>query len=232
MLAAAMYFAGFIKNELARSGANAAGDAVMLSDSSYYLFRTAAGFWHGCREEQAAQIVEFAVSLPLLVVFVVGIFDFSGALSLKQKLTNAAREAARVAAADPSNDLSTNYSSPSSGMPVSISDAYQAVDNYFLSENINDCGLKGQNPSPSTGITWSSQANGNGCPGAVTLTINRGCFTQQPIGGVTTDVVSTCVTISYPYRWRFNSVITLLVPNAKYGSITYISANATAFNEN
>jgi Flp pilus assembly protein TadG len=231
MLAAAMYFAGFIKSELARSGANAAGDTIMVSDSSY-LFRKAAGFWRSCQEERAAQIVEFAVSLPLLVVFVVGIFDFSGALSLKQKLTNAAREAARVAAADPANDLSTTYSSSSAGMPVSISDAYQAVENYFLSENINDCGLKGQNPNVSTGLTWTFKASINGCPGLLTLTINRGCFTQQPIGGVTTDVVSTCVTISYPYKWRFNSVITLLVPNAKYGSITYISASATAFNEN
>jgi len=37
--------------------------------------------------------VEFALSLPLLVFFVIGIFDFSSAISLKQKLTNAAREA-------------------------------------------------------------------------------------------------------------------------------------------
>ena len=38
-------------------------------------------------EKCASQIVEFALSLPILVFFVVGIFDFSGALSLKQKLT-------------------------------------------------------------------------------------------------------------------------------------------------
>ena len=56
-------------------------------------------------DECAAQIVEFAVSLPLLILFVVGIFDFSNAVSLKQKLTNAARETARVAAADSANDL-------------------------------------------------------------------------------------------------------------------------------
>src|SRR5579871_1785524 len=38
--------------------------------------------WH---QDSAAQLVEFAVTLPLLVVFVVGIFDFSGAFTLKQK---------------------------------------------------------------------------------------------------------------------------------------------------
>ncbi len=57
------------------------------------------------RAERAAQIVEFAVALPLLVVFVVGIFDFSSAFTLKQRLTNIARDAARAAAADPVNDL-------------------------------------------------------------------------------------------------------------------------------
>jgi Flp pilus assembly protein TadG len=35
------------------------------------------------RHDHAAQLVEFAVALPLLVVFVVGIFDFSSAFTLK-----------------------------------------------------------------------------------------------------------------------------------------------------
>src|ERR1700729_484990 len=87
--------------------------------------------------EQASQIAEFAVSLPLLVVMVVGIFDFSGAFALKQKVANAAREGARAAAADPANDLS----GAASGVPVSVSDAYQVVDNYLQSEKINDCGF-------------------------------------------------------------------------------------------
>src|SRR5205809_5457764 len=36
-------------------------------------------------DAQGSQIVEFAVALPLLVVFVVGIFDFGNAFSLKHK---------------------------------------------------------------------------------------------------------------------------------------------------
>ncbi|MGB8729537.1 MAG: TadE family protein, partial [Candidatus Sulfotelmatobacter sp.] len=69
---------------------------------SVWRVRTFRRLW---ADDHASQIVEFALSLPLLVLFVVGIFDFSGAISLKQKLTNAAREAARVAAADPASDL-------------------------------------------------------------------------------------------------------------------------------
>jgi Flp pilus assembly protein TadG len=179
------------------------------------------------REESAAQIVEFALSLPLLVVFVVGIFDFTGALSLKQKLTNAAREAARVAAADPANDLNSTT-------PVSVSDAFQVVVNYLASEKVYDCGLsKNMTPTPPAGLTWTSAAL-TGCPGGtgLQLTVNRGCITKQPINGNATDVVNTCVTLKYPYTWRFNSIIKVLVPTASYSKTIYITTAASAFNEN
>ena len=67
-----------------------------------YVARSARRLW---TDDCASQMVEFAVSLPLLIVFVVGIFDFSGAYTLKQKLANAARDSARSAAADPATDL-------------------------------------------------------------------------------------------------------------------------------
>jgi Flp pilus assembly protein TadG len=182
-------------------------------------------------EDRAAQILEFALSLPLLMVFVVGIFDFSGALSLKQKLTNAAREGARVAAADPANDLSGS----STGVPASVIDAFDVVDKYLLSEKINDCGLGSFLPSRTgTTLTWVSTATGCGSvpPNGIILTINRGFFTQQTIGTMTTDVVTTQVTIQYAYKWRFSSVIKLLVPRSAYATMSYIKTGATAFNEN
>src|SRR5580704_7347 len=87
--------------------------------------------------DDASQMVEFAVTLPLLVVFVVGIFDFSNAFTLKQKLTNVARDAARVAAADPANDVPSSVSA----VPASVSDAFQLVSNYLVANNINACGM-------------------------------------------------------------------------------------------
>lgn len=182
-------------------------------------------------DDQAAQILEFALSLPLLVVFVVGIFDFSSALSLKQKLTNAAREGARVAAADPANDLSGS----ASGVPASVLDALQVVDQYLNSENLFDCGLAASLPARSgTSLTWVATATSCGSvpPNGIILTINRGFITKQTIGGAQTDLVNTQVTIQYSYKWRFSSVITLLVPSGSYASVSYITTSATAFNEN
>jgi Flp pilus assembly protein TadG len=178
------------------------------------------------RDDQASQIAEFAVSLPLLVVMVVGIFDFSGAFSLKQKLANAAREGVRAAAADPANDLS----GASNGVPVSVSDAYQVVDSYLQAENINDCGLKSVTPAQGSGLTWSSTSTGT-CPGAgITFSINRGCVTQQTLAGTSTSMVGTCVTITYPYAWRFNFVSTLL-GRTIVGPST-LTTTAVAYNEN
>jgi Flp pilus assembly protein TadG len=180
-----------------------------------------------CRADRASQIVEFAVSLPLLVLFVVGIFDFSGALSLKQKLTNAAREGARVAAADPFSDLG----SPS-GVPASVSDAFQVVDNYLLSEKINDCGLAGTTPTQTaTTLKWASPTL-TGCPGGtgLTLTVDRGCTTPQVSGQSTINVVNTCVTILYPYSWRFTGVSGLF--GRSFVPPIGITASAVAFNEN
>ncbi|MGA2426160.1 MAG: TadE/TadG family type IV pilus assembly protein, partial [Terriglobales bacterium] len=53
------------------------------------------------RDERGSAILEFAISLPLLVVFVVGIYDFSGAFNQKQKIEQAAQEGAIVAGAQP-----------------------------------------------------------------------------------------------------------------------------------
>ena len=180
-------------------------------------------------DERASQIVEFALSLPLLVLFVVGIFDFSGAISLKQKLTNAAREAARVAAADPTNDLGNGAGVP----PVSVIDAFYVVDNYLISEKLNDCGLSTALPTQTGGtLTWVSTATG--CPGGpagtLRLTINRACVTQQTINGNAVNLIGTCVTLLYPYKWQYTSVAGLL--GVTFIGPTGITTAASAFNEN
>ena len=192
------------------------------------------------REDRAAQLVEFAVALPLLVLFVVGIFDFSNAFTFKQKLTNIARDAARAAAADPANDLQA----PSTSVPVSVVDAFQVIDHYFLTSNINDCGIT-LSSSP-TGMMWTSTANGNGClPAGLTIIINRGYYFSagtavQPAnancqgtlsGGPTQIVViGTCVSIRYAYEWRFGKVASLLGRTAALPNT--ITVASVAMNEN
>ena len=191
------------------------------------------------REDRAAQLVEFAVSLPLLVVFVVGIFDFSGAFTLKQKLTNIARDAARAAAADPASDLQST-------VPVSVYDAFQVMDNDLVANQINDCGITAPSSPVGTSLTWKSTGTGNGCPsGGLIFTINRGyyfasnvtsspapvnCQPTQTISGSQTAVIATCVSLQYAYQWKFGRVASLLGKSITLPST--LTASAIALNEN
>jgi Flp pilus assembly protein TadG len=192
------------------------------------------------RNDRAAQLVEFAVALPLLVLFVVGIFDFSNAFTLKQKFTNIARDAARVAAADPANDLYSPLST--APLPLSVMDAFQDIDSYLFLNRINDCGIVATG-SP-VGMTWTFTGTGNGCPPpGLTVVINRGyyfsaaaasqpavdCSTPQ-LAGTQTLIIGTCVSIQYVYQWRFGGVANILGANTVLP--TTITAAAIAMNEN
>lgn len=187
------------------------------------------------RHDHAAQLVEFAVALPLLVLFVVGIFDFSSAFTLKLKLTNLARSAARVAAAGPISDVQPGST------PISVMDAFYVIDNYLQANNINDCSLS--STPTGAGVTWTFTGTGSGCPAAgLTIVVNRGyyfpatgatmpaisCAALSPNGA--TAVIATCVSIQYPYPWKFGRAASLLGNNATLP--TQISTVAIALNEN
>jgi Flp pilus assembly protein TadG len=180
-----------------------------------------------------AAIVEFAVALPLLIVLVVGIFDFGGAFNIKQELSNVTREGARFGAAQPTNDLCN-----ACGAPPSIDAIRYLVDSYLLAAKINDCGLNGAT-LPAGGPPWAYTAAGNGCAGTLTLTIardatgglaNPSCsLTMNNYGGTTVYAPCTKVSITYPYQWHFNNVLHLISPGSSF-LLSTIPANATVAN--
>src|SRR6059036_3713473 len=86
------------------------------------------------RDDQGSQIMEFAISLPLLVVLVVGIYDFAQAFNVKQKLNFAAKDGARLGAIQPTNDLSQPT-------PISVAAIRDLVDADLIAEGLQDCGL-------------------------------------------------------------------------------------------
>jgi Flp pilus assembly protein TadG len=189
--------------------------------------------WARLRSRGGSQIVEFAVALPLLVVFLVAIFDFGNAFSVKHKLTNAAREGARFASNQPATDLS----STTAGSTGSLQAVATLVGDYLLANKVNDCGLSnpGQQTVTKSDLTWTYTVSGNGCNGTLTLTIERGytfptsASTLYPTG---VNVEATRVTLSYPYQWQFNTVYGLLVPGGGFAGISQISSVAVMQNLN
>lgn len=191
-----------------------------------------AGLWG----TDGAEIVEFVVSLPLLMVAVVGIFDFGSAFIVRQKVSTAALHGARVASNQPASDLSVT-GGPCSA-PSSICALRDVIDTTLTKSRLNDCGLASAVATGVPGtLTWTFTAS-TGCPGTLTLKIERGCVLGAPTCAGTTSttlpappfdaatywIEATRITISYPYKWEFNRVIGLLVPGANYASTSQITS--------
>lgn len=180
---------------------------------------------------EGSQIVEFAVSLPLLVVLVVGIFDFGSAFNLKQKIHNAALLAARTGASQTTRDLSN---SGNCGAPDSVCAIRDTVASSLAAGKVNTCGLESAAGTPSAGLTWTFTAN-TGCPGTLTLKVERGytyTATLNPPFETNYTIEGTRATVSYPYRWQFSSVIQLVVPSATYPGSSQIQSVAVVQNMN
>jgi hypothetical protein len=184
------------------------------------------------RSEQGSALLEFAIVLPLLVVFVVGIFDFSGAFNQKQKIEQAAQEGAIVAGAQPMSDIQSSNANPDSLKPVVI-----AVFNSLAASGVlPNAGLSCTPPPPvptppsPPGLAWTYTISGcsTAYPGDnLAITINRG-WVSAPGPPMS---VGTTVTVAYPYHWRFNSAIQLLFPGASYAALTQLSESATVHNQ-
>ena len=186
---------------------------------------------HWLGDSTGSQIVEFAIALPLLMVLVVGIFDFGTAFNIKQKLVNASREGARVASNQPTRDLSLAGACVA---PTSVCAIRDAVDNALVTSKVKDCGLAGATAASSGTLAWTFSPAG--CVGTMSLKIERGVVLPpvalnppfQP--GYTIE--ATRVTLVYPYQWTFNRVIQLLVSGANYPASSQLTSVAVMQNLN
>jgi Flp pilus assembly protein TadG len=175
------------------------------------------------RDVRGAALLEFAITLPLLVVFVVGIFDFSGAFNQKQKIEQAAQEGAIIAGAQSMSDIASGNGNPDSLQPV-----VTAVFNSLAASGIVPQGTCAPPVTPThsgSNLKWKYTISP--CPDDLTITIDRGWVSASG----SPAVVGTMVTVIYPYHWRFNSVIQLLFPGASYAATTNLTESATVHNQ-
>ena len=165
-------------------------------------------------KDDGAQIAELAVSLPLLALLFVGTYDVGQAFNVKQKLVAITREATRVAANQSTSDL-TDSTGPCSA-PNSVCSVVDLIDSSIVSANLNDCGLSGAQANPSTNWQWEFDATCNGGD-TFRVVVNRGFTftTTSSLNGnnVTVTVEATKITMSYPYKWQFNKVMSILGSN-------------------
>jgi hypothetical protein len=130
-------------------------------------------------------------------------------------------------------------------LPVSVVDAFQAIDKYFKDNNINECGIDVGISTQGPGVYPKFTFTGSSCTqGTLTIIINRGYYFQgdtsalpanvncspQAVANNRTAVVATCVSIQYPYAWQFGRVSSLLGATTTLPAT--ISATAVEMNEN
>jgi Flp pilus assembly protein TadG len=177
-------------------------------------------------EAQGSAILEFAIAMPLLVLFVVGIYDFSGALNQKQKIEQAAQVGAIVAGSQPTSDIQ-----PSNGSPNSLQAVVAAVFNSLAGNGVLPNANQGTCIPPGTagpvnGLTWTYTISGcNSAHSAnndLTVVINRASVSSAP-----PSVVCTVVTVSYPFYWQSYGVIQSIIPT----SYTLVTESATIHNQ-
>jgi hypothetical protein len=186
--------------------------------------------------ERGSSLLEFAIVLPLLVVLTVGIYDFSNAFNTRQKIAQAAQEGAIVAGAQPMSDIVSTNVNPDSLQPVVIA-VFNSLAAAGILPNANQgtgCQMPPPAPTQPAPLTWQYTISGcSNIPGStdqLLITINRGLVSGGPPAAV-----ATSVQITYPYHWRFASVIQLLFPQStgpnSYSTPTQLRESATVHNQ-
>ncbi len=186
------------------------------------------------RQSEGAAILEFAIVLPLLVVFIAGIYDFGGAFNQKQKIEQAAQEGAIVAGSQPTSDLlpvaGSTTSNPDSLVPVVYAVFNSLQQSGVLTASCSAPGTATGPSGPPPTLTWQYTIHGCSRFNAsddLVITINRGFVAATTTSQL--DVVGTVVTVTFPYDWRFYSVIQSILPGAI--ATTSISESATVHNQ-
>jgi Flp pilus assembly protein TadG len=181
---------------------------------------------------RGAQLLEVALVLPLLLLLAVGILDFGTAYNLRQILNNAAREGARVGAAQPMNDVSCG--SKCLPPPGSVQAVYNDVVTYLQNAHVDTSFIDPNPKHTDTNATWTYACNAKSTTfncGPVTdaLTIQRALIVVDPNTGK--SLTTTHVTLSYPYNWvfGFNNIMGLF--GANYPGTIGITTDALMQNQ-
>lgn len=156
--------------------------------------------------ERGAELVEFALMLPILLVIVAGLWDFGRAYRTYQAITNAAREGARLAV-----------------VPAGInqtSAVQNRVKDYLTKSNLDTSFITSGNIA--TYIDVDNPLN-SAANTTVTVTLP---------GGGTSIVTVSRVSVSYPFTFFiFGPVMKLWVPSSQLGGSITLRTSVTMENQ-
>lgn len=178
--------------------------------------------------DNGSQLLEFALSLPILLLLVVGIWDFGSAFALKQKLTNAAREGARTVVSTPMTNPSPAPGC-SATVPCAVVSAATDIQHYLTNAALDATWISPSAPSSSSSCPYGEWTYAAGSSGE-SLTI-KADVAITPTGGVVAadtapngSVDATEVTLTWPLKWELGT----LLPSSAFPS--QVSTTVTMVN--
>lgn len=173
--------------------------------------KTKKGLRHDHLPNKGSQLLEFALALPILLILVVGVWDFGSAFALKQKLTNAAREGARIIVSTPMNNP-TPATGCSSTVPCAIVSAATGVQQYLTDARLDGSWINPSAPSASTACPSGEWTYDSGTSGE-SLVI-KADVAITPTGGVVPAITApagsidaTEVTLTWPLKWGLGAFL-------------------------
>ena len=156
------------------------------------------------RRNRGAAYVEFALTLPFLLVFAMGLIEFGKGFNIYHNLTNACREGARQAVMTDTNQITISSANVIRNRVVNYMTSLGLQTSYYTGS--------GTQVSGTTNFTYGSY------PAGAYLLINQGDTIPQKdasgnlIAGGTYYVVSR-VELRYPYDFPvFSRVVNLMTP--------------------
>lgn len=192
--------------------------------------------------ERGAQLLELVLVFPLLIVLIAGAVAFGQAWNRRQILATAARSGARLGATQSTLDLTETN-------PPTIQKVCQQVASYLASENVSlafmgmtSSTISSGCASPqvvagSTADAWTYYGTAGGTTGTYGLTIEPmvqvppPSFTSADCSATVNCIMSTRVTLSYPYNWTFGfNKVVQMIGASNYPSTITIQVYSTMAN--
>ncbi len=180
------------------------------------------------RNEKGAELIELAITLPIFLLMIIGIIDFGGAWAARDQIEGAARSGARAAVAS-FNDTTNPQCG---GGPCSVQVAVDAAVSALGNSNMPTCGMTAAGIA-TTGapFTWNDTAV---CPngGAFTITVARAVPEVDGSTGTNVNVLTTQVTVSYPYTFKLNMGGGLIFSGNPFATYVTLNSMVTMVNQN
>lgn len=174
--------------------------------------------------EKGAQLLEFALILPFLLVFVIGITEFGRGYNIFHNVTNAAREGARLSCIEENNQPTVPPNTIRDRV-VSYMNGLGLQTSYYTGGAVN-------NPSGTPPTTYVY----GGYPNGAYLLINqqenvpKRDASGNPIPN--TYYLGSKVTLTYPYQFSlFRGVVNLLLTTDTYDGTFYVENTAIMENQ-